>query len=125
MGDIDHQRGERRRYVGIEVIARFPLLARRQLIPAPQGDAMFSQTGNDGLPIAFGLPVKRREQLVAQALEQITLLVGISFEQHGHPLHEKLVEVRGEDREKLRSLQQRRAVVKRFRQNPLVDVEPT
>src|ERR1700733_3962032 len=45
--------------------------------------------------------------------------------QHRHTFHEKLVEIGGEDREKLCFFEQRRTLVESLGKNALIEVQPT
>src|SRR5580700_3034561 len=85
---------------------------------------MLGESGNDGLAITLGLETKGREQFGAQAGEKIALLFGLARAKHCHAFHEKLVEIRREDREEFSPLEQRCALVEGFGKDTLVEVEP-
>ena len=118
MVGIDDQRGEGGRKVGLEVAARLLLLRRRQLDPAAQRDAVLGQPGNDVPAVAVGLPADLPEEGVAGAAASRRAPPRYALTEHGHALHEELVEVGGEDREELHPFEQGGALVAGLAREP-------
>src|ERR1700728_4107516 len=121
---VDHQRRQRRRNIGLEILSSLVALRLRQVVPSAQQKSMGSQPRLDPPPEAFGLPLQHREQLLAELEEKRTLFRRARLPKHSHALHEKLIEVRRENGQKLRPLQQRIALIKRLGQHSLVEIKP-
>lgn len=98
MRGIEHQRDQRRRNLGIEVAARLLLLRFGQTVPCDEPDAVRRQPRNHLIPKAFGLPLKAFHQPPPHLTEQVRPLRRRALPQNRNPLHEELVQVRGEDR---------------------------
>jgi hypothetical protein len=64
------------------------------------------------------------EQLLLDLRPQRGFRRRIALAQMRPALHEELVEVRREDREKLHALEQRRPFIERLRKNVLIEIEP-
>jgi hypothetical protein len=121
---VDDERGESGGHVGFEVAPRFALLPAGQLLPAAEDDATGGQKRDEVSAIAVRLLADLREQLLPQALEQLSLRLGLSLAEQGHALHEELVQVRREDRQEFHPLEQRGALIERFRQHAGIEIEP-
>jgi hypothetical protein len=116
---VDHQRRERRGNTIFEVAACFPLLVGRQFVPMPQENTALGKFRDDGPAVAVRLQVQQRKQLLTKPENLI-----FAVPKRGHSLHEELVQIRGEDSQKLHSLKKRRALVESFGENSLVKFEP-
>src|SRR5271166_1544293 len=121
---INNQRGEGGRDIGIEVNTGFLALARCQLIPAAQQDAMVGQTWNHRLAVTVSLSEEHGQQFLPQLLEQRALSFALRLPKHRHPLHKEFIEVRIEDCEELYPFQQGSPLVESLGQNPFVEVQP-
>src|SRR5579863_4981187 len=107
MSRIESQRGERRRDFRIEIAGRLILLSGGQLIPFPEMDSTGCQLGDDFVSEAIRLLLEALKQPVANSQAQLHALRCRAFTQEGNPLHDELIEVGGENRQKLRPLEQR------------------
>src|SRR5262245_49434800 len=105
MGGVEAQRGEHRRDVRVEVGARVLALLVREVRPAGQADAVTSQPRSERRRVAPCLLVEQLEGPAAYAEKELAPLLGGRGRVVGggperrDPLHEKLVQVRGEDGE--------------------------
>ena len=125
MDGIDDQRRERRRQIPIRNTCSLLPAGAREFVPAAQEYSVFGKTGNDDMPVALRLPLKHGQQILSRTCcSKAPLCIGLPCAKHSHALHEELVEVRGKDRQELRPLQQRRALIQRLGQDSLVEVQP-
>ena len=107
------------------MLARFESLRFGQFIPAPQVNAMPRQCRHDlrrESASACCCSIGRSRSRIRTSRSRPS--AGRILAQHRHALHEELVEVRGEDGEELHPLEQRRALIERFRQHTPVELEP-
>ena len=137
MARIDRHRGQNRECPLVEeLIELVPFLAA-QFVVAQDAQAFGGQLRPDQfVPTAIlgrhqllgspGDPLQLRDR--AQAVGRIILRRAVAerlFAQARHPDHEKLVQVRAEDRQKLDALEQRIAGVLGLFENTLVEIQPT
>ncbi len=131
---VDGKRGEHGEDRFTEEPVQGDLLLLGQLVPAHQRDALVGKRGPDLVPEDPGMQAHEllghREQPVEQ-LARLQPCRGANGEagrdaplEAGDAHHEELVEVVGEDRQELRPLQQRDAVVHGQLQHPLVELQP-
>jgi hypothetical protein len=107
---IENQRHQSRRNAASRKTRPASLLLRCcQLIPATQKwTPVFGQPGNDRFGETGGLFAQASQQPLAEVPQQLRALPSRGpLAQHGHPLHEELVQVGREDGEKLGPLKQR------------------
>src|ERR1700733_11978298 len=97
---------------------------RGELAPRPQKYAVFGKTGDDDMPVAFRLALKRADDLLADLLQEGPLGVGGSMPKDRFALHEEFVEVRRKDGQELCPFQQRRAVIQGLCEDALIEVQP-
>ncbi len=112
------------RYLGIEVTLRFLPLGRRQPIPLPEMDSVSRQLRQEAFTETGGLAVEACHQPAVNLGQQRFLLRRGLFSQDRDPFHEKLVQVRGENRQELQPLKQRSALVQSLRQHAVVEIQP-
>ena len=131
---VDRQRREGRPHLGHEVGAGRGGLLRRELLRRHQPQAGLGQARHQRLapepvlplhqgvgPLRDGLQHLGRLQAVHRALGDLVGHLGL---QAGHPDHEELVEVGGDDAEELEPLQHRQAGLLGLLQDPLVEGQP-
>ena len=125
MRGIDDERRERRRETVLEVVRGLRLLRGGQFVPVAQEDTVSGERGDQFVAKAVRLPAQQREQSGAKPADKSLFLVGLSLPEHRDALHEKFVQVGSKNSQKLSSLEQRSALIERFGQHSLVEVEPT
>ncbi|GAA3505922.1 hypothetical protein GCM10019016_130360 [Streptomyces prasinosporus] len=111
------------------------LLLLRELVPADQVDALLREGGGDVLVVAGGVPGHQLAGAGPDHLQHLARLEagggagghagGYAPLEAGHPDHEELVQVAGEDREEVRPLQQRGLGILGQFEHPLVERQPT
>ena len=108
---VDRQRGQDREDLLPEEGEQAGLLLLGQLVPADQVDALLGERGGDVLLVAGGVP---GHELARAGPDQLQDLAGLEAGggaggdagrdaalETGHPDHEELVQVAGEDREEV------------------------
>ena len=85
---------------------------------------MAGQPRNQRLTKTASLIEKHGEQLLPQLLKQRAFRLCRPMPQHRHALHEELVEIGGEDGEKLGPFQQGRTLVESLGKNTLIEIQP-
>lgn len=110
------------------------LLLLLELAPADQVDALFGKRGGDVLVVAGGVPGHQLAGAGPDHLQDLARLEagggaggdagGDTALQSGHPDHEELVQVAGEDREEVRALQHGGVRVLGEFQDTFVEREP-
>ena len=125
MRGIDNQRCQCGRYLRFEITACLFPLSLCQFIPSAQGNSMAGELRDDDLAVTLCLAAEQGKQFFPNLLDSRPAIVKCSVPQYSHPLHEKFVEIGGEDCEKFGPLEQGRPLVKRLCQNPLVEIQPT
>jgi hypothetical protein len=122
--------------MGIEMTAELVVLGVVHLATGDDNDAVLPQCGSQFVRKTGRL---RREHLEDCAADRRQMLAGVFgtgtwivlvrdlglAAQHTHSLHEELVEVRGEDREKLQPFEQGRARVLRLVQDAAIELQPS
>ncbi len=131
---VDGQRGEDREDLVPEEREEAGLFLLGQLRPADQVDALVREGGGDVLVVAGGVPGHQLAGAGPDHLQHLARLEagggaggdagGDPALEAGHPDHEELVQVAGEDREEVRAFQQGCVRVLGQLQDPLVEGEP-
>lgn len=85
---------------------------------------MLREAWENRLAVTLCLQPQGLEQFVSQTQQEVALFAGLGRTQYDHPLHEELVEVGSENCEELGPLEQWCALVERFGQDSLIEIEP-
>jgi hypothetical protein len=70
------------------------------------------------------LPRQTQKKPVPDLLKQLSPRRSRAFAQHRDPLHDELVQIRRKDRQELSAFEQRGSLVKGFREDAVVKVQP-
>src|SRR5579863_637355 len=101
MRRVENQRRQSGGNFRVEVPRRLLLLRVGQLVPFSKVDSTAGQLRDDGSTEALGLPLQTQDEPPPDLLEQLNSLRGGRRSKDRDPLHHELVQVRGEDCEKL------------------------
>src|SRR5262249_50602799 len=122
---IDDQWRKCRRKADLKIFARLVLLTLGQFLPGSKENAMPGKLRNESMTVTLGLALQHGNQLFADLTNKcISFPIGHKSKDR-HPLHEKFVEVRSEDREKLHAFQQRCSFIQGLGKNPRIEIQPT
>ena len=134
MSRVDGQRGQDREDPVLEDLLAVPLLVAVEVLPADQVDVPRASAGMSCVAEDPGVPLHQDGGLGPDLVEHLVRHQpggGANRDagcdaalEAGHPDHEELVEVAGEDRQETGPLQQREALVLGQLQHALVEPQP-